>query len=259
MRRNIEKILAAASAVIAIVLVVILLVTTFGGIKLEEFENALVRGLFVTLAAAYILLTVLLLTLMFTSSDAVKEIVLRNEHGNVAKTTLGVIHKLVKTACKKMDGVKSGKVSLISNEYGAKLKVSVKVKGHDAAETEILIRTTLEELFAGALGFRFHTIEIKVVSLQARFVPDQNKVDQIVAERVAERKAELEAEEALAEEAEVAAKEFAAEEGFGVQDAADDAVVAFEADGVEADAEVVEGEDILDGQLVEDAVIKDKE
>ena len=56
MRKNIERILGAASIVIAFVLTVILLVTVFGGIEQSEFDNNLVKGLFITLAVLYFVL-----------------------------------------------------------------------------------------------------------------------------------------------------------------------------------------------------------
>ena len=185
MKKNVEKILASASIVIALVLIVILLVTAFGGIEQKEFDNSLVKGLFVTLAVLYMLLAGGALAMLFIGSEAVREITLRSEQGGNCKATLGVIRKLVKQSFASVEGVKTGKVGLIVNEYGVKLKVSVRIVDRDVFETETYLRTLLEEVFKGALGFRFHAIEFKIVSLQARFKPDKDKVDAAVAEKVA--------------------------------------------------------------------------
>ena len=184
MRKNIERILGAASIVIAFVLTVILLVTVFGGIEQSEFDNNLVKGLFITLAVLYFVLAGGLLAMLFGASDAVKEITLRSEQGGSCKATLGIIRKLVKESFRDIPGVKTGKVSLIVNEYGVKLKVSVRITDRDVFETETYLRTLLEEVFKGALGFRFHTIEFRVVEFRAKFKPDAEKIDAEVREKV---------------------------------------------------------------------------
>ena len=184
MRKNIERILGAASIVIAFVLTVILLVTVFGGIEQSEFDNNLVKGLFITLAVLYFVLAGGLLAMLFGASDAVKEITLRSEQGGSCKATLGIIRKLVKESFRDIPGVKTGKVSLVVNEFGVKLRVSVKITDRDVFETETYLRTLLEETFAGALGFRFHTIEFRVVEFRAKFKPDAEKIDAEVREKV---------------------------------------------------------------------------
>lgn len=185
MKKNIEKILASAGLIIAVVLIIILVVTAFGGIEQSEFDNQLVKGLIITLSVLYLLLAISSLVMLFMNNDAVKEITLRSEQGGSCKATLGVIRKLVKETFYGLEGVKTGKVALIVNEYGVKLKVSVRVTDRDVFETETYMRTLLEEVFKGALGFKFHTIEFKIVALQAKFKPDKAKVAEEVAEKVA--------------------------------------------------------------------------
>ena len=189
MKKNIEKILASAGLIIALVLIVILIVTAFGGIEQSEFDNQLVRGLVITLSVLYLVLAVSSLTMLFLGSDAVREITLRSEQGGSCKATFGVMRRLVKETFYGLEGVKTGKVTLIVNEYGVKLKVAVRITDRDVFETETYLRTLLEEVFKGALGFKFHAIEFKIVSLQARFKPDKDKVDAAVAEKVAEHTA----------------------------------------------------------------------
>ena len=224
MKKNIEKILASAGLIIAVVLIIILVVTAFGGIEQSEFDNQLVKGLIITLSVLYLLLAISSLVMLFMNNDAVKEITLRSEQGGSCKATLGVIRKLVKETFYGLEGVKTGKVALIVNEYGVKLKVSVRITDRDVFETETYMRTLLEEVFKGALGFKFHTIEFKIVALQAKFKPDKAKVAEEVAEKVADHTANYaalpnmvetsvspvtEAEEHSAEESVVAAEEAA--------------------------------------------------
>lgn len=189
MKKNIEKILASAGLIIALVLIIILVVTAFGGIEQSEFDNQLVKGLIITLGVLYLLLGISSLIMLFMSNDAVREITLRSEQGGSCKVTLGVIRKLVKETFYGIEGVKTGKVTLIVNEYGVKLKVAVRVTDRDVFETETLLRSLLVDNFRGALGFKFHAIEFKIVSLQAKYKPDREKVKEEVAEIVADHTA----------------------------------------------------------------------
>lgn len=258
MKKNIEKILASAGLIIALVLIVILIVTAFGGIEQSEFDNQLVKGLIITLSVLYLVLAISSLTMLFIGSEAVREITLRSEQGGNCKATLGVIRKLVKETFYGIEGVKTGKVSLIVNEYGVKLKVAVRITDRDVFETETYLRTLLEEVFKGALGFRFHAIEFKIVSLQARFKPDKDKVDAAVAEKVAAHTANYAVvpnlvEHTAAEDAEDSAAETAEEIPAAEESAEFTESTAAEvtAVGMESQAENVEEEST--GEASDDA------
>ena len=263
MRKNIERILGAASIVIAFVLTVILLVTVFGGIEQSEFDNNLVKGLFITLAVLYFVLAGGLLAMLFGASDAVKEITLRSEQGGSCKATLGIIRKLVKESFRDIPGVKTGKVSLVVNEFGVKLRVSVKITDRDVFETETYLRTLLEETFAGALGFRFHTIEFRVVEFRAKFKPDAEKIDAEVREKVeahtpnyasipgaVEQKALVESD---AEATAVAEEETLSAEADEAESAADETPATESEEQPAADAEEEELSETSEDTAAEDA------
>ncbi|MEG2274719.1 MAG: hypothetical protein RSC44_05235 [Clostridia bacterium] len=190
MKKNLEKIFASASVIVAIVLIMILLVTAFGGISLDEFNSKLVRGLLITLGVLYILLSTVVLTLAFTSNEVIKEITMRSEQEGSVKATIAVVRKMTKDTCAQVEGVKCTRVSIITNDYGVRLRVEVKIKDKDVAETELLVRSMLEDKFAGALGFRFHSIEIKITSLQSKYEINKEAVDQKVATKLAAIKEE---------------------------------------------------------------------
>ncbi len=202
MKKNLEKIFASASLVVAIILIMILLVTAFGGITTEEFNSNLVKGLVITLAVLYFILAITSLVFIFINSDVVKEIIVRSKSKGSIKVSIGVVRKLVRETCAKVEGVKCKKVTLVTNEYGVRLKVNVRVVGKDVVDAETYIRTLLEDEFLGALGFRFHAIEIKVISLQPRYVAN---------EKALMEKADVEIAEIKAEEAEYAKVELSEE------------------------------------------------
>ena len=173
MKKNLEKIFAPCSIVVAIILIMVLVVTAFGGIEATEFESKLVQGLIVTLAILYLVLAVVSLVLIFVNSDVVKEITLRQEKGGSVRVSANVVTKLVKQTCKQVEGVKCKKVALVSDEYGVRLKVNVKVVDKDVIEAETYLRTLLEDVFLGEFGFKFSSIEIKVMALTPKYKADQ--------------------------------------------------------------------------------------
>ncbi len=192
MKKNLEKIFASCSIVVAIILIMVLVVTAFGGIDANEFNSKLVRGLIITLAILYLVLSIISLVLIFVNSDVVKEITLRQEKGGSVRVSSNVITKFVKTTCKQVEGVKCQKVALVSDEYGVRLKTNVKVEDKDVLETETYLRTLLEDVFLGEFGFKFSSIEIKVMALTPNYKADQAEVQAKVEKKLAEMKAQEE-------------------------------------------------------------------
>ena len=192
MKKNLEKIFASCSIVVAFILIMVLVVTAFGGIDANEFNSKLVRGLIITLAILYLVLAIISLVLIFVNSDVVKEITLRQEKGGSVRVSSNVITKFVKTTCKQVEGVKCQKVALVSDEYGVRLKANVKVVDKDVLETETYLRTLLEDVFLGEFGFKFSSIEIKVMALTPNYKADQAAVQAKVEKKLAEMKAQEE-------------------------------------------------------------------
>lgn len=241
MKKNLEKIFASCSIVVALILIMVLVVTAFGGIEPQEFESKLVKGLVLTLATLYIALAVVSLVLIFVNSDVVKEITLRQEKGGSVKVSSNVITKLVKNTCKQVEGVNCQKVSLVSDEYGVRLKLNVKVVDKDVVEAETYVRTLLEETFLGEFGFKFSSIEVKVMALTPHFKVDQADVNEKVEKKLAELKAEQAAADAKEAKTEPVTEEAVAEE---VANAEESESVQAEEGVVEESPETVEAEEI---------------
>ena len=246
MKKNLEKIFASCSIVVAFILIMVLVVTAFGGIDANEFNSQLVRGLIITLAILYLVLAIISLVLIFVNSDVVKEITLRQEKGGSVRVSSNVITKFVKTTCKQIEGVKCQKVALVSDEYGVRLKVNVKVVDKDVLESEMYLRTLLEDVFLGEFGFKFSSIEIKVMALTPRYKADQADVQAKVEKKLAEMKAKEEKteQEAQPEESEQQAEEVELEQ-----------VQSEQAEGEEAaeEAQPEDGEVVEESETVEGA------
>lgn len=260
MKKNLEKIFASCSIVVAIILIMVLLVTAFGGIETQEFESKLVRGLVLTLAALYVVLAVISLVLIFVNSDVVKEITLRQEKGGSVKVSSNVITKLVKNTCKQVEGVKCQKVGLVSDEYGVRLKLNVKVVDKDVVEAETYVRTLLEETFLGEFGFKFSSIEVKVMALTPHFKADQTDVNEKVEKKLEELKAEQAAADAKEAKAEPVTEEALAEEVANAEEnvQAEEGVVEESPEAVEAEEIGEEATEEKEAEAVEAETCDDK-
>lgn len=190
MKKNLAKIFATCSVVVAIILIMVLLVTAFGGIQTNEFDSKLVQGLLLTLTIVYIALSAITLVLLFIKSDSVSEIVLRAQNGGTVKISAGVVTKQVKAVCKQVEGVKCKKVAVVADDFGNRLKVNVKVVDKDVLEAEAYLRALIEDVFEKECGFRFNSIEIKVMALQSKYQADQAEINAKVEQKLAEIKAE---------------------------------------------------------------------
>lgn len=244
MKKNLEKIFASCSIVVAVILIMVLVVAAFGGIEPDEFNSKLVRGLIVTLAILYIVLAVVSLVLIFVNSDVVKEITIRQEKGGSVRVSSQVVSKLVKQSCKQVEGVKCQKVVLVTDEYGVRLKLNVKVVDKDVVESETYVRTLLEDVFLGEFGFKFSSIEIKVMALTPKYKADEADIQSKVEAKLAQLKAEEARQETIAEaETETAAEEAPVDENAeDVQDVAEETAARETVETVESVAEAVEGE-----------------
>lgn len=252
MKKNLEKIFASCSIVVAVILIMVLVVAAFGGIEPDEFNSKLVRGLIVTLAILYIVLAVVSLVLIFINSDVVKEITIRQEKGGSVRVSSQVVSKLVKQTCKQVEGVKCQKVALVTDEYGVRLKLNVKVVDKDVVESETYVRTLLEDVFLGEFGFKFSSIEIKVMALTPKYKADEADIQSKVEAKLAQMKAEEARQETVAEaETETVAEEAPVDENAeDVQDVAE-GTAARETVGeaVEGETEKADEAEAVDGEV----------
>lgn len=261
MKKNLEKIFASCSIVVAVILIMVLVVAAFGGIEPDEFNSKLVRGLIVTLAILYIVLAVVSLVLIFINSDVVKEITIRQEKGGSVRVSSQVVSKLVKQTCKQVEGVKCQKVALVTDEYGVRLKLNVKVVDKDVVESETYVRTLLEDVFLGEFGFKFSSIEIKVMALTPKYKADEADIQSKVEAKLAQMKAEDARQETVAEaETETAAEEAPVEENAeDVQHVAEGTAARETVDeAVDGETEKADEAEAVDGEVEQAESVKEE-
>jgi len=186
MKKTITKILAATASVISFILILILVILAFKGLKPEEIQKGLGKGLIIALSITFLALTVIFLALLFSNDDVIKEIVIKSEHKGSVYATMGVIKKTVKKATFEMVGIKCGKVAVFRTEFGVRLVVNV--TDEDAEIASARVRIALEDEFKGSLGYTFNSIEIKITSLKSKFMLDKDDVDKKVTAEIKEQR-----------------------------------------------------------------------
>ncbi len=208
MKKNLAKIFVSASTVVALILIAVLWAAMFGGIEKGDF-NSLAKGMLIAISVLYMIIIAVTITIMFVEGENVKEVIIRMDQGGNVRVAASAFVKLIKDALKEIDGVKCKKIGLVSDGYGVRLKVSIKLVDKDVEETETYIRTLLEELFVEEFKYKFNSIDINIVHLVPNYKADEQKIKEQVKKILDEKHAE---EEALADKEAKAAPESAHEE-----------------------------------------------
>lgn len=192
-----EKILTIVGIILALVFAAVLLTTIFGGIEYEEFDNSLVRGLFLALGAIYLVVSVLILINLFSDNDIVKEIAVNRDRTGSTKATASIIKKLTKKYIKTVEGVKCTKVTLLLTEYGVNLRINVKMQNVEIKESTTYIKKLLDNVFDTTLDYKFHSIDFKVQALKSNYEPPVSELrteadTQVLMEKTLKLKREAE-------------------------------------------------------------------
>jgi len=195
MKKTLTRILGASVSIVASLLIIILVITAFGGIKVEDIQKGLGKGLIIALSVIFLALMIVFFALLFSSDDVIKEIIIKSEHKGSVYATMSVIRKTVKKATAEMEGIKTGKVNVISTEFGVRLIANVKVVDQDAEIAAARVRLALEDEFKGSLGYTFNSIEVRIKSLQSQYAVDNEEIAKKADKEVKEaRKAKAEEE-----------------------------------------------------------------
>ncbi|NLL55691.1 MAG: hypothetical protein GX242_00555 [Clostridiales bacterium] len=207
-KRIFDRILAVIGIFLAVCFAAVLLVTIFGGIDYKEFDNSLVKSLFVAMAALYVAISILTIINLFSDGDVVKEIALDRSRSGSTKATAPVIKSLTRKYIKAIEGVKCTKITLVLTEYGVNLRINLKVKDLEVKETTTYIKKLLDNVFETTLDYKFHSIDFKVQSLKSKYQPPTEQLleeSQKEVEKLRQLKLQKEAEQ-KAKEAEMEAK-----------------------------------------------------
>ena len=182
MKKIVLRIFTAISVLIALFFVIFMLLTVFGKVEAEEFDNSIVKTVCLALGGVFFAASVVMMVLMYSDNDAIKEILLHYQKGGTAKSSVSVVRKLTKENVKKIEGVKYRRCKVFAGEYGVRLKVWIAIKDRDMKDTEELLRAILEDAFLGTLGFKFYAIDFHLKKIEAKYKVDVEKIKEQKAE-----------------------------------------------------------------------------
>ena len=185
MKKIVLRIFTAISVLIALFFVIFMLLTVFGKVEAEEFDNSIVKTVCLALGGVFFAASVVMMVLMYSDNDAIKEILLHYQKGGTAKSSVSVVRKLTKENVKKIEGVKYRRCKVFAGEYGVRLKVWIAIKDRDMKDTEELLRAILEDAFLGTLGFKFYAIDFHLKKIEAKYKVDVEKIKEQKAEEAA--------------------------------------------------------------------------
>lgn len=243
MKKLFEKIISIALAIISTLFVALVIAVLAGSVETADFQNALVKGIIISLTVIFGLLTGLNLYAAFTDRNKMNSVLIFKDRGSATKVTVDVIKATARRISKQVKETKVRKVHLFTDDNGnVGMNIEVKLSTDETMEAVTRLRAMLIEQFKDVFGIEFSTIDFKVVKSKNAHLPSNKAVEEKVAllkESIIFNTPAPEATEAPeAKEAEEAA-------AVETEDViATDEVVATE-DAVTSEEEVVEAEEAV--------------
>ncbi|HPG91880.1 MAG TPA: hypothetical protein PK675_00540 [Clostridia bacterium] len=173
MKRSFEKIAIVAQISIGAIFVLFVIFIPLGVLEVGLFDNSLVKILLGILTVLFVLLSVYILVATFTSSGALKRLLLFSDAESKTMTTAKVIRRLVINEGRKIKGIYVKKIHIRQDDkYGFNLRVTVGITGNDVEESVDTLRCMIADSFYNGLGVRFNSIDFIVKNLKTKYVAD---------------------------------------------------------------------------------------
>ena len=243
MKKLFEKIISIALAIISTLFVALVIAVLAGSVETADFQNALVKGIIITLTVIFALLTGLNMYAAFTDRNKMNSVLIFKDRGSATKVTVDVVKATARRIAKQVKDTKVRKVHLFTDDNGnVGMNIEVKLSTDETMEAVTRLRAMLVLQFKEVFGIEFAAIDFKVVKSKNNHKPSDKSVDERVAlikETITYNTPVPEETEAK-DEAESVVTE--AEEIVAVAEADDEVAEAEAADEEGAEAEVTETE-----------------
>lgn len=169
MKRAFEKTICVVGIVLAVLFIAVVLLTCFKVVDPEEFNNGILKAVFIVLAVLYGISAVFSAYFVFSTGDELKEVLVYNRQDSTTRVTKGVIRKLAKQSLKNEQGVKVKGVKVILTDRGLNLKITIKTDSVDIPETTAYLKNILIDVFGKVLLIRFKNIDFKLVGVKTSY------------------------------------------------------------------------------------------
>lgn len=169
MKRAFEKTICVVGIVLAVLFIAVVLLTSFNVINSEEFNNGILKAVFLVLAVLYGISAMFSAYFVFSTGDELKEVLVYNRQDSTTRVTKGVIKKLAKQSLKNEQGVKVKAVKVVLTDRGLNLRITIKTDSVDIPETTAYLKNILVDVFGKILLIKFKNIDFKLVGVKTSY------------------------------------------------------------------------------------------
>ena len=184
MKRAFEKTICVVGIVLAVLFIAVVLLTSFNVINSEEFNNGILKAVFVVLAVLYGISAMFSAYFVFSTGDELKEVLVYNRQDSTTRVTKGVIKKLAKQSLKNEQGVKVKAVKVVLTDRGLNLRITIKTDSVDIPETTAYLKNILVDVFGKILLIKFKNIDFKLVGVKTSYEAPRAEIRSATQENV---------------------------------------------------------------------------
>ena len=180
----------AVSAGLSLVFAVLTICTAFGGLTADDFDNAVVKTLLITLAGLYLADTIAALCLTGRKSTDREVCVVSSADGCV-KITQSTVKELIKKNVSDIKGIGYRGCALTMEGTGVRLDLYVSYYGGKKTdEASAYLRTLVTEVCRRELSLYLSAVNIHVTRFRSTYVPDPKEMTRIAVDTHGEKPAE---------------------------------------------------------------------
>lgn len=184
MKRAFEKTICVVGIVLAVLFIAVVLLTSFNVINSEEFNNGILKAIFLVLAVLYGISAMFSAYFVFSTGDELKEVLVYNRQDSTTRVTKGVIKKLAKQSLKNEQGVKVKAVKVVLTDRGLNLRITIKTDSVDIPETTAYLKNILVDVFGKILLIKFKNIDFKLVGVKTSYEAPRAEIRSATQENV---------------------------------------------------------------------------
>ncbi len=182
MQKIAEKVAIVAQICITFVFVVTTLLYLFNVIPENAAlaNNGVLGTLVAVLAVVYLLLSGYIVYINFSDAESLRQVLLHCDSESATHANAKVIKNIVKSCCKRVDGVRVRRVKMRTDEkHGLIVTLKVDISTHNMSQSIDVLRCLLADAFKNTLGLTFNSINFVVRKLKNRYKPDINKAERL--------------------------------------------------------------------------------
>lgn len=184
MKRAFEKTICVVSIVLAVLFISVVLLTSFNVINSEEFNNGILKAVFLVLAVLYGISAIFSAYFVFSTGDELKEVLVYNRQDSTTRVTKRVIKRLAKQSLKNEQGVKVKGVKVILTDRGLNLRITIKTDSVDIPETTAYLKNILVDVFGKVLLIKFKNIDFKLIGVKTSYEAPRAEIRSVTQENV---------------------------------------------------------------------------